>query len=185
MFKTFAFGGGEIGYTLTKSRRARRLRITVGYDSGVTVTIPFRAPEGAEERFVMQKINWILRSMEKIKERGGSSIKGTKREFVRNKEYAYILAHEKLEKFNKLYNFDYGKIYIRNQKTRWGSCSMNGNLSFNYKLVFLPEHLADYLVVHELCHIGELNHSKRFWNLVARAIPDYKKMQRELKKSKI
>lgn len=108
-----------------------------------------------------------------------------KKEFIRRRGQAYDLVLEKLKKFNEIYKFKYRKVTIRNQKTRWGSCSKNGNLSFNYKVIYLPYHLADYLVVHELCHLGELNHSKRFWALVAKTFPDYRKMQRELKKIKV
>lgn len=71
-------------------------------------------------------------------------------------------------------------VRIRNSKTRWGSCSAKGNLNFHYKLVLLPPHLADYVIVHELCHLRELNHSLRFWSLVARHVPNYAYVRREL-----
>lgn len=70
---------------------------------------------------------------------------------------------------------------IRNQKSRWGSCSTKGNLNFNYKLAIIPSHLADYVIVHELCHLGEFNHSQKFWDLVAKTMPGYKEMRNELK----
>ncbi len=102
-----------------------------------------------------------------------------------NKIQAHKLASERLEFFNKSYNFPYNKITIRNQISRWGSCSKRGNLSFNYRIVLLPLELADYIIVHELCHLGEFNHSKKFWDLVARTIPHWKKLRRELKKVRI
>jgi len=108
-----------------------------------------------------------------------------KKEFIRQRGRAYDLVLEKLKNFNEIYKFKYRKISIRNQKTRWGSCSKKGNLNFNYKVVYLPNHLADYLVVHELCHLGEMNHSKRFWALVAKTFPDYRTMRRELKNIKV
>ncbi|NBS67881.1 M48 family peptidase [bacterium] len=66
-------------------------------------------------------------------------------------------------------------------RTRWGSCSKRGNLNFNYRILFLPPHLADYLIVHELCHLKEFNHSPRFWALVAQGCPNYHACKKELR----
>lgn len=100
--------------------------------------------------------------------------------YKKNRERALILVRSKIEHFNKFYGFTFGKIAIRNQKSRWGSCSRRGNLSFNYKIVFLPSRLADYLIVHELCHLKEFNHSKNFWSLVSQTIPNYSILKKEL-----
>ncbi len=102
-----------------------------------------------------------------------------------NKETALKIATEKVEHFNQFYNFKYNKISIRNQKTRWGSCSKKGNLNFNFKIALLPNELADYLVVHEICHLGEFNHSENFWKLVSKQIPNYKVLRGELRGFKI
>lgn len=88
---------------------------------------------------------------------------------------------EKAKQWNSVYEFRYVRISVRNQTTRWGSCSSRQILNFNYRLFFLPEHLADYVIVHELCHLAEMNHSRKFWQLVARTIPDYRKRHRELR----
>ncbi len=106
-----------------------------------------------------------------------------KKDFIHHKEEALAFAEMRVKYFNKFYKFTFNKINIKNQKTRWGSCSKNGNINFNYKIALLPQHLADYIIVHELCHLGEFNHSRKFWNLVAKTIPDYLEIRNELKKS--
>ena len=100
-------------------------------------------------------------------------------------EEARKLALSRLEHFNQFYNFKIGAVRIKAQTTRWGSCSSKGNLNFNYKIALLPPHLSDYIVVHELCHLGELNHSQGFWDLVGRACPNYEILRKELKNFKL
>lgn len=76
---------------------------------------------------------------------------------------------------------NYQNITIRDQKSRWGSCSSRGTLSFNYRLIFAPPRILDYVVVHELCHLTHMNHSKDFWNMVASIMPEYKEYKNWLK----
>lgn len=102
-------------------------------------------------------------------------------EYLKYKVEAKKLVHAKLEQFNQHYQFEYGRVAIRNQSTRWGSCSRKHNLNFNYKIVLLKPEIADYVIVHELCHLKEFNHSKQFWELVAQTVPDYKALRKELK----
>lgn len=102
-----------------------------------------------------------------------------------NKENARKLISERVKHFLSYYEPKYGirvgKIAIRNQKSRWGSCSKKGNLNFNYKLVFLEPSVRDYVIVHEICHIKEFNHGRGFWNLVAETVPDYREMRKKLR----
>lgn len=87
----------------------------------------------------------------------------------------------RVEYFHKFTGGNYTSITIRDQKSRWGSCSSKGTLSFNYRLMMAPSHILDYVVVHELCHLTHLNHSKEFWAMVGSIIPDYKECKKWLK----
>lgn len=78
---------------------------------------------------------------------------------------------------------NYNRITIKEQKTRWGSCSSKGNLNFNWRVIMAPIEIVDYLVVHELCHLVHMNHSKEFWTLVQSSLPDYEKRQQWLKEN--
>ena len=101
--------------------------------------------------------------------------------YYAHREAARVHITERVTYWNQYYNFTYKRIAIRNQRSRWGSCSALGNLNFNYKLLFLPSHLCDYIVVHELCHLKELNHGPRFWAEIGRTLPDYRHHVRELR----
>ena len=111
-------------------------------------------------------------------------VRSSKAEYQNKKEQSRALVNRKLSEFNSFYNFNVNRVAIRNQRSRWGSCSKRGNLNFNYRLLLIPDHLADYVIVHELCHLGEFNHSKDFWNLVAQTIPDHVERRKQLRKIK-
>lgn len=101
--------------------------------------------------------------------------------YLTHKEAARVFIHERISYWNQFYSYEYKRVAIRNTRTRWGSCSEHGNLNFSYKLLFLPEHLADYIIVHELCHLEELNHGRNFWSLVERTIPQHRTLRKELR----
>ncbi|MBY0294330.1 M48 family metallopeptidase [Patescibacteria group bacterium] len=101
--------------------------------------------------------------------------------YLNNKEQARMLVHARLTYFNSFYKHPLRKIFIKNHKSRWGSCSQKGNLNFNYQILFLPPHLVDYIIVHELCHLRHFNHSPTFWSLVSQALPNYLALRRELR----
>ena len=107
---------------------------------------------------------------------------GPRKEYLKYKEQARALVHAKLEHWNAHYNLSYNKVFIKNQKTKWGSCSTKQNLNFSYRIVLLPEDLQDYLIVHELCHLHHMNHGEYFWSLVAETIPDPHAMNRKLRR---
>ena len=109
-----------------------------------------------------------------------SSLSASHQHYLENKETARRLIMERVEYYNQFYKFSYNKIRIKNQKTRWGSCSSKDNLNFNYKIIFLEKKLQDYIIIHELCHLREMNHSENFWKLVAETMPDYREIRKRL-----
>lgn len=180
MKKKIIINNKQINYTLKRSRTTKRLRLSVSC-SGLQVSAPYLTPEFFINNFIKQKIDWIL---EKIlffetKKQETKEIFADK-SYYKYKERARAFVNQKLKAYKN--DFDFNRVSIKQQKTRWGSCSSGNNLNFNYKILFLPEKLADYIIVHELCHLKELNHSSKFWNLVGKYIPDYKERRRELKK---
>lgn len=176
----------NIHYKLKVSKRARRMRLAVYCDGSFTVTTPRYVDLGIIERFIIQKSQWVLDRINYFKNSQHIFLpKSTRTNYLQNKESARQFAKQKVEHFNKIYNYKFNNICIKNQKTRWGSCSSKGNLNFNYKIAFLPEKMADYIIVHELCHLSEFNHSRKFWNLVAQAIPNYLEIKKQFKKMAI
>ena len=176
----------KIKYKLKKSRRAKRLRIAICQSGEIVVTKPFWLPQFYVDRFLAEKKDWIMgkiNAKKEKKEEGEIRVPRRHRKaYLKYKEQARELVHRSLDKYNVVYNYKYKDVRIKNQKTRWGSCSQSGNLNFSYRLVYMPVRMAEYIVVHELCHIGQLNHSKKFWALVAMTFPDYKIIEKQLRK---
>lgn len=172
----------EFPFSIIRSRRLRRMTILIRPGGEVILKIPIHADEVAAQRFLHSKMDWIkahVNKMQKILPR--QKLPGGPRHYKEHKEAARKDLTDRVLHWNQLLNFKYGRIAIKQQKSRWGSCSTKNNLNFNYKLYFLPEHLRDYVVVHELCHVKEHNHSARFWNLVASIMPDFRKYEKELR----
>lgn len=96
------------------------------------------------------------------------------------KRAARVLVISLIEQYRSLYPYSFKRITIKDLHSKWGSCSAKKNLNFNYRIIALPSELAAYLVVHELCHLAELNHSDRFWRLVAKAFPHYQSLRKQL-----
>lgn len=172
----------NIPYTLRRRRWSRVLRFVVRGDGTFVVTAPVLFPKRMIEQAIMQKADWILEKISFAKKYAKPvAPKRTAKEVAEDKRNALRLVNERLEYFNQAYGFSWKRIAIRNQRTRWGSCSGKGNLNFNYKIALLPSRLSDYIIVHELCHLGQMNHSAKFWNLVARTIPDYVERKRAIR----
>ncbi|MCR4325328.1 MAG: M48 family metallopeptidase [Patescibacteria group bacterium] len=168
-----------IEYTVRGNPRARRITLTVRRDGSVRVTKPKRATLADTARFVRESSQWIERMKRRFESvRNTSSVEPSKTEYKKYKKEALLFVQSSIRHMRAPFH---GKIFIRNQKSRWGSCSHNGNLSFNYRILFLPPYLAAYVVVHELCHLREMNHSRAFWSLVAKEIPDYASRRKALR----
>lgn len=166
---------------IQKRRGTRSLRLTVRHDGSVLLTVPRSLSLGAAKKFLLSKRDWIQDACKRALGRPPRLLnQGGQDEYMAHKEAARQCITDRVKYFQALYGVTYRRLAIRNQKSRFGSCSAQGNLNFNYRLLFLPPHLRDYVVVHELCHLKELNHSARFWALVAETIPDYQRQKREL-----
>lgn len=174
---------GSIDFELIRSNRTT-CQIQVRADGSILVRAPRRMPEREIMRFVCEKEDWIRAAQlktELARERVDDLVdfSGEDIEYLAKKALEYI--PERVEFFAPIVGVEYGRITIRNQRTRWGSCSGAGNLNFNCLLMLLPEDVIDYVVVHELCHLVEMNHSQRFWQEVERVLPNYKSSRKWLK----
>lgn len=172
----------KIKYTVRKSNRAKRMRIAVYCDTRVVVTVPWGFADSKIEKFIEEKAWWIIKKINYFSRfKYIRPIENRRMNYLEHRMTALKLAREKVSHYNQFYNFRVNSINIRNQKTRWGSCSAKGNLNFNFKIALLPERLADYIIIHELCHLKEFNHSERFWHLVSQMMSDYMAVKRELR----
>ena len=170
--------------------RSNRKTVAIQVNSDLTVTV--RAPKYVSEKYIEQilreKESWIRKHIDEIKAKKAQHEAGdvkplTRDELQKLADEAVEYIPKRVEHFAKIIGVDYGRITIRNQKTRWGSCSSKGNLNFNCLLMLTPPEVIDYVVVHELCHRKEMNHSKAFWSEVEKVIPNYKEYVEWLKNS--
>lgn len=171
--------------TVIRSNR-KTVAIQVNSDLSVTVRAPRSASEKDIEEILKKKEAWISKHIEKIKKtkerlEAEPTEKLTREKVIALAEEALKVIPERVEYFAKVIGVTYGKITVRNQKTRWGSCSSKGNLNFNCLLMLAPPEVLDYVVVHELCHRKQMNHSKAFWLEVEKVLPDYKEVRKWLK----
>ncbi|MBR3643415.1 MAG: M48 family metallopeptidase [Parasporobacterium sp.] len=170
-------------YELIRSGR-KTLSLEIRPDGSLLARAPYRMPKSQIDEFILKKGEWIRTHQDKVRNRrrqaeetGGISYE----EIRRLADRAVEILPVKVAHYAAVLGVTYHKITIRNQKTRWGSCTQDGNLNFNCLLMLVPEEIQDYVVVHELCHRKEMNHSPRFWAEVARVIPDYSARRKWLK----
>ncbi|MCR4739294.1 MAG: M48 family metallopeptidase [Lachnospiraceae bacterium] len=168
---------------LIRSRR-KTIQIEVKSDLRVIVRAPLRASKRSIVQFIEEKQDWIEKSLIKMQERRDEQPvqeKFTPQEIKDLKEKARAWIPGVVDGYAEMMGLTYGRISIRTQRSRWGSCSAKGNLNFNCVLMLLPEEIREYVIVHELCHIRELNHSARFWNEVEKYCPDYRTLRKRLR----
>ena len=168
----------NVPYQIVKSDR-KTIAIQIKPDGQVVVRCPKRMRVEEAKRFVESKADWIEKHL--AKRTPQDVAKYTPKEIEQLREAARKLVTERVRYYSPIIGVTYGQIAIRTQHTRWGSCSSKGNLNFNCLLTLVPPEVLDYVVVHELCHRKELNHSDRFWNEVRRIIQNYKVQRKWLK----
>ena len=167
-------------YELIRSRR-KSLAIQVKPDGGVIVRAPLRLAKYRIERFITEHEDWIRMQKKKVEKYREQIHIITEEERQNGILRAKKIFPERTAYFAKRMGVTYKRITIREQKTRWGSCSSAGNLNFNWLLILAPPEVLDYVVVHELCHRREMNHSQAFWKEVEKILPDYRERQKWLK----
>ncbi len=169
-----------IEYQIKTNRLSKNLRLSVYRDGRILITKPRYVSLRQARLLIESKKEWLQEKLDKLPRRPLVPLLD-KASYLERRAAAYSLVKERLEYFNQFYGFSYQRISIRNQSTRWGSCSRRANLNFNHRLLDLAPPLRDYLIVHELCHLSEFNHSPNFWSAVAKTIPDYQKKRRALR----
>ena len=174
----------DITYQWIRSRR-KTIAIQIDREGQVIVRTPYGITKRKVEEFLDEKKDWILQTRQRVEKRKTEQIPISEEVRREGIERAKRIFPERTAYFAKRMDVDYGRITIREQKTRWGSCSSKGNLNFNWKLVLLDPELLDYVVVHELAHRREMNHSKNFWKIVEAELPDYRERRRRLKECRI
>jgi len=172
-----------VNYSVRRSKRAKRMRLAVYCDGNFIVTVPQAFPANSIDRYVIAKSQWVISKLdffERLNKKQKLTLGDDKYELYKDKVLKMVT--ERLTALNqKHHRFKFNKITIKSQKTRWGSCSKKRNLNFNYKILFLPPKIRDYIMIHELCHLKEFNHSRRYWKLVESVLPDYQDCVAELK----
>ncbi len=170
----------KVGVLVKKNKKSKNIRLYLYKDEQVVVNIPTWLTFRAGRLFAESKKEYLLENIKKSRENAIIPIRSNS-DYQRVKNRALRLAIDRVRHYNDFYNFRYNKVFIKNPRTRWGSCSSLGNLNYSYRIFFLPKEYVDYIIVHELCHLEEFNHSRNFWKLVEKTIPDYKGMVKKLR----
>lgn len=168
-------------FEIIHSKR-KTVSIQIKSDGRIVVRAPLRMSRADIMRLVEEKSGWIEKHLAQLRRQSDSAEPAfTAGQLRQLAEVARQDLPRRAARFAPLVGVSYGRITIRAQKSRWGSCSSKGNLNFNCLLMLCPEDVRDYVVVHELCHRKEMNHSDRFWRELARVLPDYEKQRKWLK----
>lgn len=167
---------------LERSARARKLGITVRPFAHVRVAVPGGVSFAAAQRAAQAQADWIRKHVAKAKEMEAKS--RLLREAARDldPDRARGILAGRLARLAVRHGYSFNRLTIRNQKTRWGSCSVRNNISLNMRLVLLPDDLRDYIILHELVHTRVKNHGRRFWQEMLRVEPRARELAAELRK---
>jgi len=168
--------------TLVKSRRARKLNLSLEPTQDIRITVPYYISFRAAEEALLSNMSWIRRYLDKMKRRIETHDAFLEDQRSITREEAIGRLSTRLKSLAAKIGFKYNKISFRDQKTLWGSCSQSGNISLNVKLARLPDELIDYVILHELVHIRIRDHGKDFWAALDHLLGDAKKLDRRLKK---
>ena len=167
---------------IIKSNR-KSLALEIKPDGRIIARAPYRLRDSEIEKFINEKSEWIEKHLQKLRnaQEQNRAEKLSQEEIRELADKALEHIPKRVEHYAKLIGVDYGKITIRNQRTKWGSCSSKGNLNFNCLLMLAPPEVIDGVVVHELCHRKHMNHSKEFYNEILKIYPEYHKHNKWLK----
>jgi len=168
-----------------RSKKARRINISVKPFKGVRVAIPYGVSYDKAKQVAKSKKIWIQKNLDKMKhvEKEHEALSKNLTEIDRNKARKKLVG--RLNELSEQHGFSYNKVFMRNQKTRWGSCSAKNNISLNMKLIRLPDEMIDYVLLHELVHTRIKNHTNEFWTELSRLVGDAKKTDRRLNEYKM
>ena len=166
-----------------ESARARHVSITVKHDQSVRVAVPRRGSFRRAKSFLLEKLPWVKRHVVRLRATEHAAADGTLPRIDRGR--ARMILTSRLDYLAGKYGYAYNRVFIREQRTRWGSCSGKNNISLNANLVRLPGELMDYVILHELVHTRHKNHSKDFWSEVEGLVGDVKRLKKELRKFKL
>ncbi|MGD2270484.1 MAG: M48 family metallopeptidase [Desulfobacterales bacterium] len=166
---------------LERSQKAKRINITVKPFKGVRVAVPKRVSYGQAEQFALSQSAWIKKYLLKLKRKEAAYKRLSENlpELDRNDAKRKLV--KRLAELAAKHNFTYNRVFIREQKTRWGSCSAKNNISLNVKLAGLPQKISDYVIVHELVHTRIKNHGKKFWQKLDEIVENSRGLRSQLK----
>ena len=175
MEQKIIYNGEEIKYDLIRSK-IKNLYIYIR-EGKVIVKAPIKMKDKHIYEFINKKAKWIYNNVKKEKEK----IKLEEKIEQEDIKKLQLIVKNNIEKYSELLKLKPNKVRIKNLKYAWGSCSSNKNISINIKLANKDEKIIEYVILHEMCHLKYMNHSKNFWSLVEKYIPDYKERKKELK----
>ena len=164
---------------MERSRRAKRISVSIRPFKGVRVAVPLGVSFDKAQMFAQSKAGWIKKHLDKM-EQLELRAKARSHPGPIDRSAARKVLIDRLNQLAKHYGFNYNRVFIRNQKTRWGSCSTKNNINLNVNLVRLPPELIDYTIIHELVHTRVKNHSRRFWDQLDALLGDAKKIDKKL-----